>query len=107
MAGWFSDNFPMFVLWKAVKGLHSVRSLFWKPAKARIVGALADRTDVGCNLAEIRYQYSVDGKTYRGKHREPFLGYSRCWHYARTHEVGVIIDIRMKRRKPWVSVALI
>jgi hypothetical protein len=58
----------------------------------------------GCDLAVVRYEYSVAGERYKGVYKEPFLFRNYGEAYPRRFPEGVDYPVRVKPNDPSKSV---
>ena len=73
MGWWTLDVALAYLVRSAIIAFKELRSGWWVAKEAYVTRAFWRRPGCGCDLAKVRYKYSVEGQEYRSTFVEPFL----------------------------------
>jgi hypothetical protein len=76
----------------------------WVAEEASVTAAVWDHPFLGCYLARIQYQYTVDGHGFTGSHNEPFWTMGRWNGPVQSLPRGTAVQIRYNPQDPARSV---
>ena len=83
-----------------------VRSHKWPTVTASVLSADCPRAGYGCTVANVYYEYTVEGKKYADTFGKPFYLHASGQDYAGTFAKGAVLSVRVKPDYPAASVAL-
>ena len=106
MAGFVLDIYVEFFFRIALRMVNEARSRHWPVATARVTGCDFQRAGYGCNVAVVRYEYLIEGDSYDGVYKEPFLVKTLGEEYPRRFQAGVDYPVRVKPSDPLTSVPI-
>jgi len=104
MGGLVLDIFVEFLFRIMARVFNEIRSQTWPVVTATVTGSGYVSADFGCDVAVIRYEYSVAGERYKGVYKEPFLFRNYGEAYPRRFPEGVDYPVRVKPNDPSKSV---
>jgi len=106
MGGWFLDIFIEYLV-RVVVGVIKTRGKdAWPVVKATVAESYCPAAGFGCPVAEVYYEYVVDGKLYTGIHQKAFIFLSSGEHYVRQLAPGADLSVRLNPGNPAASIAL-
>jgi hypothetical protein len=105
MAGWFADILVEYLFRVLVRGIQLLRSHSWPITKGTILGAACPEASYGCPVANIDYEYIIDGVKYADCYKKPFLVHASGVAYADLFVKGADFKVRLKPGDPSVSIA--
>jgi hypothetical protein len=104
--GWLVlDIWIAFLIHTIVNAWRRVTSAGWPIHSGKIVNFHYEKSSVGCDYGEYRYQYSVDGTMYGGIHRDPYF-ISRSRAARQSNSVGSEVQVRVSSADPAKSVLM-
>lgn len=75
----------------------------WPIYSGKIIGFTYQREGFGCDYGEYRYEYSIDGNSYRGIFRAPYF-IRRSLDAQRSNSIGAKVQVRVHSNNPENSV---
>ena len=105
MAGLFLDILVEYLFRVSVRTIKLLRSHSWPTQKATVLGASCPQHSYGCTVAEVDYEYVVDGVNYANSYAKPFLSHGSGVDYAESFVKGQDFKVRLKPGDQSVSVA--
>ena len=57
----------------SVRAINVLRSHRWPLIKGTVLSAACPNASYGCTIANVNYEYTVDGASYAGCYEKPFL----------------------------------
>lgn len=105
MGGLVADVFLEWLFRIFVRLFRLINSRDWPIRTATVL--YAECTNVaalGCEIATLHYDYTVNGKKYSGAYEKPFIFHSSGVDYANQFAKGAQFKLRVKPGKPEVSV---
>jgi hypothetical protein len=105
MGGLFLDIFVEYFFRVLGRGISLVRSHRWRVIKGTVLSASCEHGGLGCTVAEVDYEYVVDGAKYGSTYSKPFLSQGSGEYYAQSFVKGQEFKVRVKPGEPSVSIA--
>ena len=103
LSGWFLDVIVEYLYRVMVRAVKARGSAQWRMVKATVNDSRCPSAIYGCHVAEVYYEYRVDGEIYTGIDERPFLWHDSCESYAGRFSPGTEIVIRLRPGDPSVS----
>ena len=100
-----SDIFVENVFRVGVRAIKLLRSHSWPIQIATVLSASCEQPSHGCPVADVDYEYVVDGVKYGDSYAKPFLWHGSGVEYAGSFVKGQEFKVRLKPGDPSVSVA--
>lgn len=104
MIGLFLDVVVEFVVRVVLRMVRLFRSKSWPTVTGKVITSVYQKADTGCDVAEVHYNYQVDGEYYSGKYVNPFVSNMHGVDYVARFPPGTEIVLRVKPGKPSISV---
>jgi hypothetical protein len=105
MAGLFLDIFIEYLFRVMLRGIRLLRSRNWPIAKATVLSSACPRATSGCTVANVDYEYTVEGVNYADSFEKPFFDLGSGMLYAQQFAKGSDFGVRVKSGDPSLSVA--
>jgi len=105
MAGWFFDIIIEYLFRVTLRGVRLLRSRNWPATQAKVMSAACPQALYGCTVANIDYEYTVDGVSYAESFEKPFFTLDSGVVYAQQFVKGAEFSVRVKPGDPAISVA--
>jgi hypothetical protein len=105
MPGWFLDILAEYVFRVSVRAIRLLRSHSWPIQEAPVLSARCAPPAYGCTVAEVDYEYVVDGVKYADSYAKPFLWHGSGVEYAGSFVKGQDFKVRLKPGYPSFSIA--
>jgi hypothetical protein len=96
--------FLEYLIRATVIGIRSSRSHTWPVVKAIVTSTACPKNGSGCYVAEICYEYRVDGEPFLGTKKEPFIFHSSGEEYISHFVTGKEFTVCVKPGDPTISV---
>ena len=106
MGGWFVDIFVEYIVRVFLHGVNLIRSRRWSIIKATVLSASCQPAGYGCTVAEVCYEYIVNGDRYGDMFGKPFIFSESGKDYASQFVKGMDFKVRVKPDDPTKSVPL-
>jgi hypothetical protein len=103
MGGWFFDIIVEYFYRVVARAIRTRGIAHWRVVKAKVNDSACPRATFGCHVAEVYYEYRVDGEIYTGADEKPFLFHDSGKDYVARFLPGTEITIRLKPSDPSVS----
>lgn len=104
MGGLVLDIIVEWVFRIAMRSLRSLSAIGWPIHEAKVTGTFVREADYGCDKAEIKYTFVVEGTPYAGTNVKPFVNSRSARSYAAQFERGRKIVARVKLDNPTLSI---
>jgi hypothetical protein len=105
MGGLVLDILVECLFWVCIRTVKLLRSHSWPRQKATVLSASCPEHSCGCTVAEVDYEYVVDGVKYADSVAKPFLWHGSGVEYPESFVKGQDFKVRLKPGDPSVSVA--
>lgn len=105
MAGLVLNVFVEYFFRVLGRAISLLRSHGWPLQKGTALSARCQQASFGCTLADVDYEYVVDGVKYGDSYAKPFLWQESGVDYAESFVKGQEFKVRLKPGDPSVSVA--
>lgn len=103
MGGLVLDIYIAFLIRTTVNVWRNIVSAAWPVQSGKITSCRYRHPGFGCDYAEYRYKYSVDGGTFKGAYIEPFaIGRTKA--AQKSSSIGADIQVRVCPSNPARSV---
>jgi hypothetical protein len=103
MGGWFVDIIVEYLYRIIARAIRTRGIAHWRIAKAKINDSSCARAIYGCHVAEVYYEYRVDGEMYTGADEAPFLFHDSGKEYVGRFAPRTEVIIRVKPSDPSIS----
>lgn len=103
LSGWFLDVIVEYLYRVIVRVIRTRGIAHWRTVEATVNGSACPSATYGCHVAEVCYEFRLDGEPYTGIDEKPFIFHDSCESYAERFSPGVEIVIRLKPGDPSVS----
>jgi hypothetical protein len=104
MSGLVIDIIVEFLFRIMARIFNEIRSQTWPVVTAKVTGSGYVSADYGCDVAVIRYEYSMAGERYEGVYKKPFIFKNYGEAYPHRFPNGVDYPVRVKPGGPSTSV---
>jgi hypothetical protein len=103
MGGWFIDIVVEYLYRVIARAIRTRGITHWRIVKAKVNDSTCPVATYGCHVAEVYYEYRVDGEIYTGADEKPFLFNYSGKDYIARFSPGTEINIRLKPSDPSIS----
>jgi Protein of unknown function (DUF3592) len=104
MGGLVLDIYVEFIVRVIVRLFRARGSRSWPVVKAEVTGTSCNPGGFGCAVANITYEYRVNGELYTGADANPFVSTSSAKDYLEDYPTGSELLVRVKPGRPDFSV---
>ncbi len=104
MGGLVLDIYVEFIFRVIVRLFRARGSRSWPVVKAEVTATYHDPGGFGCAVANIAYQYKLNGELYAGTDANPFVSDSSAKDYLENYPTGSELLVRVKPGSPDFSV---
>jgi uncharacterized protein DUF3592 len=98
--GFFLDIYVEYFIRTVFRFFKALGSREWPLKAASITGTKYRPGGFGCAVAEIRYEYNLDGKLYTGANGKPFVINRSAEAYVEQYSPGSQLLVRVKPGTP-------
>ncbi|HXC46770.1 MAG TPA: hypothetical protein VNU20_00665 [Candidatus Sulfotelmatobacter sp.] len=105
MGGLFLDIFIEYLFRIFLRAVRLFRSRNWPVINATVLSAGCPQSGLGCTVANVDYEYAVDGVKYAESFEKPFLSLDAGMGYAQQFVKGTEFRVRVHPVDPSRSVA--
>lgn len=103
MGGLVIDIIVEYLVRVGMRIVQLLRSKSWPMVTGKITSSFFVKAGYGCDIAEVHYNYRVQGELYSGQYKKPSIGF-RGEEYVANMSQGTKVIIRVKPGQPTVSV---
>ena len=103
MGGLVLDILVEFIVRVIIRFFRAWGAESWPVVQAKVTRT-GYRGGYGCSVADINYQYRIDGELFTGADANPFMSGSSAKDYLENYRRGTELPVRVKPGSPQVAV---
>ena len=104
MGGLVIDIYLEFIFRVIARFFRARGAKSWPVVKAQVTGTYCDPGGFGCVVANVAYEYRLEGELYTGTDAKPFVSDGSAKDYLKSHPQGSELLIRVKPGSPDFSI---